>query len=55
MQSLFLFLVKPVNCQDDFERGCISSGIYTIKPWGDLRSVDVFCDMEMSVMIGEQF
>ncbi|XP_022307481.2 fibroleukin-like [Crassostrea virginica] len=42
--------VEPENCQDIFERGYTTSGIYTIYPWDesdkDFRAVDVFCDME---------
>nr|XP_022307527.1 fibroleukin-like [Crassostrea virginica] len=42
--------VEAENCQDIFEKGYTTSGIYTIYPWDkcdkDFRAVDVFCDME---------
>ena len=48
--TIFFFPVEPENCQDMFERGYTTSGIYTIYPWDesdkDFRAVDVFCDME---------
>ena len=44
------FSVEAENCQDIFEKGYTTSGIYTIYPWDkcdkDFRAVDVFCDME---------
>ena len=44
------FSVEAENCQDIFETGYTTSGIYTIYPWDkcdkDFRAVDVFCDME---------
>nr|XP_022311958.1 fibroleukin-like [Crassostrea virginica] len=42
--------VEAENCQNIFETGYTTSGIYTIYPWDkcakDFRAVDVFCDME---------
>ena len=47
---LFFFPDEPENCQDIFERGYTTSGIYTIylrdECDKDFRAVDVFCDME---------
>lgn len=46
------FSDRPENCQDLFERGYTTSGIYTIYLWIEydktFRSVCVFCDMETS-------
>ena len=46
--KIIIAIEKSTYCLDIFERECISSGIFTIYPWGDLQSVDVFCDMETS-------